>query len=360
MKRKLLALFFSCAISLTIWGESMNEPLNLMPVPESVVTQQGRFALSRTFTVGVAGFAGPRLRGAADRFLRRLDGRTGLFIAQETVGTWGAKERAGLMISCLREGKLRLGEDESYRLDVKPEGIDLSAPTDLGVLHGLETLLQLLTADRNGYYVPCARIEDRPRFPWRGVLFDVCRHFLPLEVIKRNLDGMAMVKMNVLHWHLSENQGFRIECKTFPKLHQLGSDGLYYTQDEVRGLIAYAADRGIRVVPEFDIPGHSTSWLVGYPELASAPGPYGIERGYGIKDPTFNPTLKQTYKFFDRFFAEMAALFPDVYMHIGGDEVNGKQWNDNPKIQEFMKKNGLKDNHALQAYFNRKIFRILE
>jgi hexosaminidase len=190
-------------------------------------------------------------------------------------------------------------------------------------------------------------------------MIDVARHFIPLDVLKRNLDGLEAVKMNVFHWHLSENQGFRAESKKFPKLHTLGSDGLYYTQDEIRDLIAYARDRGIRVVPEFDMPGHSTAWFVGHPELASAPGPYEIERKWGVFDPAMDPTNEKTYKFLDEFVAEMTKLFPDHYFHIGGDEVNGKQWDANPKIQDFKKSHGLKDNEALQAYFSQRIQKIV-
>ena len=186
-------------------------------------------------------------------------------------------------------------------------------------------------------------------------MIDVSRHFIPLDVLKRNIDGMAAAKLNVFHWHLSDNQGFRVESKKFPKLHELGSDGLYYTQEEVRDVIAYARERGIRVVPEFDIPGHSTAWFVGYPELASGPGPYQIERRWGIFDPAIDPTQEKTYKFLDEFIGEMAKLFPDQYFHIGGDEVNGKQWNANPKIQEFMHAHDIKNNQELQAYFNKKV-----
>jgi hexosaminidase len=171
---------------------------------------------------------------------------------------------------------------------------------------------------------------------------------------------MAAVKLNVLHWHLTEDQGFRVESKKFPKLHQLGSDGLYYTQDQVKEIIEYARERGIRVMPEFDIPGHSTSWLVGYPDLGSAPGPYSIERGAGIFEPALDPTRESVYKFLDGFLGEMAALFPDEYLHIGGDENEGKQWDRNPKIQAYMKENGIKDNHALQAYFNQRLLKILQ
>ena len=226
-------------------------------------------------------------------------------------------------------------------------------------MRGLQTFLQLVEMTPQGFAVPSVVIEDKPRFPWRGLMIDAGRHFMPVEVIKRNLDGMAAVKMNVFHWHLSENQGFRVESKRFPKLQEMGSDGLYYTQDQVRDVIAYARDRGIRVIPEFDMPGHSTAWFVGYPDLASAPGPYTIERKWGVFDPAMDPTRESTYKFLDAFIGEMAKLFPDQFFHIGGDEVNGKQWDANPKIQEFMRAHGLKNNADLQAYFNTRVQKIV-
>ena len=193
----------------------------------------------------------------------------------------------------------------------------------------------------------------------RGLMMDPCRHFIPVDAIKRNIDGMAMMKMNVLHLHLSEDQGFRIESKVFPKLHQMGSNGDYYTQEQMRDIIAYASDRGIRVVPEFDMPGHASSWFVGYPELASGKGPYAIEKKFGVFDPTLNPTKKSTYKFLKKFLTEMCKLFPDEYFHIGGDENNGKEWDANKGIQKFMKENNMTSNHELQNYFNNKVEAIL-
>ncbi len=227
--------------------------------------------------------------------------------------------------------------------------------TTLGIMRGLQTFLQMVQTTSDGFAVSAIAIQDTPRFPWRGLMIDVSRHFIPLDVLKRNLDGMAAVKLNVFHWHLSDNQGFRVESKKLPKLQEMGSDGQYYTQDEVRELIAYARDRGIRVVPEFDMPGHTTSWFVGYPELAGAPGPYQIERRWGIFDPAMDPTQERTYKFLDALIGEMAKLFPDQFFHIGGDELNGKQWDANPNIQAFMRAHGMKNNQDLQAYFNTRV-----
>jgi hexosaminidase len=171
---------------------------------------------------------------------------------------------------------------------------------------------------------------------------------------------MAAVKLNVFHWHLSDDQGFRVESKRFPKLQQEGSDGLFYTQDEIRGVVAYARDRGIRVVPEFDIPGHTTAWLVGYPELGTNPGPYEIGRKWGIYENALDPSREETYAFLDAFLEEMTALFPDPYFHIGGDEVKAKQWNASVRVQAFAKQNNLKDAHAIQAYFNQRVQKLLQ
>ena len=172
-----------------------------------------------------------------------------------------------------------------------------------------------------------------PALPGAASSSNVSRHFFPIEVLKRNLDGMAALKMNVLHWHLSDDEGFRVESKRFPKLHEVGSGGSYYTQAEIRDFLAYARDRGIRVVPEFDMPGHSRSWVAAYPDLASVPGPYRVGR-IANSDTVMDPTREGTYTFLDKFIAEMAALFPDAYFHIGGDEVNNQPWDANPKIQE--------------------------
>ncbi|MFA7361189.1 MAG: family 20 glycosylhydrolase [Candidatus Kapaibacterium sp.] len=253
-----------------------------------------------------------------------------------------------------------INTDESYTLEISSDKILVNSQTDIGAMRAIETIYQLIQTNADNIYLPCLKIEDHPRFQWRGLMIDVCRHFLPKSVILRNLDAMAMVKMNVFHWHLSEDQGFRVECKTFPKLHEMGSDGQYFTHEDVKEIIKYANDRGIRVVPEFDIPGHSTSWLVGYPEYASIPRDYKIERHYGAFDPTFDPTKEETYEFFDKFFQEMCALFNDEYMHIGGDENTGRDWDSSKSIQEFKRANNLKSNHELQAYFNNRIQKILE
>lgn len=338
--------------------------VDLMPVPAALQFGAGRLPIDASFKIAIHGEDDARLRNGLGRMLRRIEERTGITFPRTPTAGYvisGDAATAGFSIECAAPGSTVpvLGDDESYTLDVTATHAVLRAPTVIGALRGFETCLQLLQSDANGWYVPAVSVQDQPRFPWRGLMIDVARHWQPMDVIKRNLDGMALVKLNVLHLHLTEDQGFRIESKKFPRLQQLGSDGHYFTQDEMREIIAYAADRGIRVVPEFDIPGHATSWVTAYPELASAPGPYSIERKWGVFDPVLDPTNPKVYELLDGFLGEMAGLFPDAYMHIGGDENNGKQWNANPEIQRFIREHGLKDNAGLHAYFNGKVHAIL-
>jgi hexosaminidase len=338
-----------------------NQRRNLMPVPANVNWKSGRLPVTKNFTVALAGKTDERLKSYIFRVMRRLEGRT-IFEFSREYSTDPANATLSIETQSTGNAIPKLGDDESYNLEINEKQAKITAPTTVGAMRGLETLLQLLEHDKDGFYFPAVSISDKPRFIWRGLMIDSARHFQPMEVLKRNLDAMAAVKMNVLHWHLTEDQGFRVETKKFPELYLQGSDGDFYTQEQIREIIRYAADRGIRVMPEFDMPGHATAWLVSHPEIGSgAPGQtYKIERQPGIFDPTLDPTNEKTYKLLEPFFAEMAALFPDAYMHIGGDENEGKQWNANPRIQAFMKKNGIKDNHELQTYFNKRILKFLQ
>ena len=350
-----LVLFLLCSVA----AMAQDSPsLNLMPQPASMQTGSGQLIVNSSFSVAITGRTEIRLQRAVEIFLRDLRRQTGMLPIDATI-TGPAKASLVIHVDGASKDVQELGENESYTLDVTPSGAKLNASTTLGAMRGLQTFLQLVNITSEGFAAPAVTIKDEPRFAWRGLMIDVGRHFIPLEVLRRNIDGMAAVKLNVFHWHLSDNQGFRVESKKFPKLQQMGSDGLYYTQDEIRDLIAYARDRGIRVVPEFDMPGHSTAWFVGYPELASAPGPYSIERHWGVFDPAMDPTEETTYKFLDGFIGEMAKLFPDQYFHIGGDEVNGKQWDANPKIQAYMRAHGMRKNEELQAYFNKRVQEIV-
>ena len=331
----------------------------LMPQPAQLSTLDGRLTLTPSFAAMADRYRDARLDAAIARCLSRLGIQTGIsFLAfPPAAGTSGA-----LIVSVDGPGEAiqSIDEYESYSLEVNPSGAHLRAATVVGAMHGFETLQQLEQSDATGSFLPAVSIHDTPRFRWRGLMIDCGRHFIPVDVIRRTLDGMAAVKLNVFHWHLSEDQGFRIESRAFPKLTEMGSDGLFYTQEQAREIVAYARTLGIRVVPEFDMPGHTSAWFVGYPDLASAPGPFHIEREFGVFDPVMDPTREGTYKFLDTFIAEMAAIFPDHFMHIGGDENNGVEWKANPHIQAFMREHQLQDTAALQDYFNQRLLKILE
>jgi hexosaminidase len=332
----------------------------LMPLPHALTPKDGRLPIRATFRAAATGYSDAGLLGAIDRLTARVFRQTGIIPAPPKQTD---PSTATLRVECGARGPEypTLGEDEAYTLDVTAEAAVLHADTVAGALHGLATFAQLITpAAAGGFDAPAIHIEDRPRFPWRGLMLDVSRHWMPLAVIERNLDAMAAVKLNVFHWHLSDDQGFRAESKLYPKLQGGGSDGHFFTQEQMRHVVAYASDRGIRVIPEFDIPGHTTSWFPGYPELASAPGPYSIGRNFGIFDPCIDPTKEETYTFLDGFIGEMAAIFPDPYFHIGGDEVNGKQWKASAPINAYMQAHGIADNQALQAYFNQRVLKILD
>ncbi len=332
--------------------------MRAMPMPSSIEARDGALRIGPDFSVAVTGYSEPRLQRAADRLTRRVGSLTGMTLRPGA--PLGGRVSLTVRVQAASKAVQALNEDESYRLTVGSAGAELTAPNPLGAMHGLETFYQLIANGDDGWAVPGVAIDDHPRFAWRGLHIDVSRHFMPLDVIRRNLDGMAAVKLNVFHWHLSDDQGFRMESKLYPKLQGMGSDGLFYTQDEVRGIVEYARDRGIRVVPEFDIPGHATSWLVGYPELAAAPGPFQLIRTWGVYDPAMDPANPAVYTFLDGFIGEMAALFPDAYFHIGGDEVNGKEWAANKTdIPPFMQAHGFKTQHDLQAYFNLQVEKIV-
>lgn len=346
----LIAVFLS---SLSVFAQSQPQ-LNLMPMPANVQQGTGQLLITPSFSVAMTGTHESSLDSGVQRFMEQLSRQTGIPFQTKS----GAAPSLTVQANHGREAVQKLGEDESYELTVTDSGAKITAPTPLGALYGLQTFLQLVQITPAGFAAPAVTIKDQPRFPWRGLLIDVSRHFIPLDVMKRNLDAMAAVKMNVLHWHLSDDQGFRVESKKFPKLAGEGSEGKYYTQDQIREFIAYAHDRGIRVLPEFDTPGHSRSWFVGYPELASGPGPFRVDTEAGPSSVT-DPTREETYKFMDKFIEEMAKLFPDAYFHIGGDEVDGKFWEGNPKIQAFKQAHGLKTNQDLQAYYNQRLEQIV-
>ena len=330
-------LLLSAILPLTAFTLCARAELPLMPWPAQVTTYDGYYQLSKPSTNILDG------NGASDQRVIRSVNRLPSLGLQITV----TNPHPGIQ---------QYGDDESYHLLITPENATLTAPEPLGALRGVQTILQLL----NQGTLPAVDITDRPRFAWRGLSLDVSRHFLSPTAVKRTLDGMAAVKLNVFHWHLSDDQGFRVESLKFPLLQSKGSDGLFYTQNEIREIVAYAADRGIRVVPEFDIPGHATSWFAAYPSLATGRGPYSVIRQTGVHPATMDPSRESTYRFIDTFIAEMAGLFPDAFFHIGGDEVNAKgEWRRSQALRLYMRRNHILNFHELQADFNRRVQKIV-
>ncbi len=350
-----MTLVVSTMFGLLTWlATASAASLPLMPMPARLMPSEGWLRIDSSFRVALSGYSDTRLMAASDRLVARVAEQTGIPILPGKMAT--------LEVQCQERGSEypAFGDDESYELEITARGARLTAHTVTGVLRGFATFLQLLAPDAEGFRIPAVHINDRPRFPWRGLMLDVVRHWMPVAVVERNLDAMAAVKLNVFHWHLSDDQGFRVESKRFPRLTQMGSDGKFYTQAEIRQVVAYAQDRGVRVIPEFDMPGHTTAWLAGYPELASAPGPYAIERKWGVFEPTLDPSREAVYAFLDAFIGEMAGLFPDPYFHIGGDEVEDSQWKRSPSIQAFAREHQLANGRDLQRYFNQRLQKLVK
>lgn len=330
--------------------------LPLLPAPASVIEASGSFAVA---DAGIA-VADEGALAAAGR-LRSLVERTG-----------------GPALALTARGRIRFARDpgitgaERYRLVVTPSGATVSASTDAGLYYGAESLWQLIAASKDGR-IPALTIDDAPEFTWRGVMLDSVRHFQPVDYVKHLIDRMALAKLNTLHWHLTDDQGWRIEIDRYPRLTEVGgwrqpagaagvdADGKpvayggFYTKAEIRDVVAYAAQHHITIVPEIEMPGHATAAIAAYPELASiANPPASPSHDWGILPNLFNPD-ESTFTFLENVLDEVMALFPGRYIHVGGDEAVKDQWKANPAIQAKIKALGLKDENALQGWFTARI-----
>jgi hexosaminidase len=262
---------------------------------------------------------------------------------------------------------------EGYELTATPGGVTLRGGGPAGLFYGLQTLRQLLPVDGSGR-VPAVTIRDAPRFPYRGMHLDVGRHLFPVAFIKRYIDLLARYKLNVFHWHLTEDQGWRLEIRKYPRLTSVGAwrretvlgnqlrpyqgDGRpyggFYTQDDVREIVAYAAARHVTVIPEIELPGHSVAALAAYPELACTPGPFEVGTTWGVYEDIFCPS-ERTFAFLEDVLGEVLELFPSPYIHIGGDEVPKRRWKESPVAREVIRREGLADENELQGWFVRRI-----
>ena len=356
MKKKSLPVFF---VGLLMCGCQMKEVINeynVVPLPVTMSEQQGRFYLNSDVPIVVN--ASQQVKHIASGLSTTLLDIAGLKLKP----TDELHENVPSIVFDSIPGM----EKEAYKLSVTPQLIKITASAPNGFYYGLQTLYQLLPVDvyckeraRNAEWsVPCVEIEDAPTFRYRGAMLDVCRHFASIDYIKKFIDVLAAHKMNTFHWHLTDDQGWRIEIKKYPKLTEIGAVGnwhdaqaapQFYTQDDIREIVAYAAERQIMVVPEFDMPGHATAVCRAYPEVSG-----GGEGRW--KHFTFHPCKEETYRFISDVLDEIVALFPAPYIHIGGDEVHygNQNWFTDPEIQNFIKEKGLINETGLEHYFIRR------
>lgn len=347
MKLILASVFLSCSSYIFA---AVKVPL--MPMPTKVEPLSGTTELNSTLKVYIANEQVELLQPLLENSLINS-------LFKTLVLTGSQQAQLHIHITKAVSTLPYLNMDESYSLEIADNKVRLNSANQYGMLRGLATLSQLLFSSQQPLKLDNFKIYDEPTYPWRGLLFDGVRHFLPIADVKRTLRGLASAKFNVFHWHLTDDQGWRVELNSYPKLHKTASDGLYYTQSQIKEVVAYAAKLGIRVVPEFDVPGHASSIVLAYPELGSGTTLTEMERRWGVFKPLLDPSNSDVYTFVDEVVAELAGLFPDPYLHIGGDEVDDSDWQQNTKIQAFMATKKLADSHALHAYFNQRIAKIL-
>jgi len=344
----------------------------LIPVPEKLTLRSGSFALGAATSI----VADADLRVAAELLRDQLRPATGFPLAV-------VSSAKGSRIALSLDPAVGSLGDEGYRLTVTADEVTIRAPKPAGILHGSQTLRQLFPSDifrrapvaAASWTIPAVEIEDRPTFGWRGSHLDVGRHFMPKEFVLKHIDLLALHKLNVFHWHLTEDQGWRIEIKKYPKLTSIGAfrkdsmtaprtkdpalrkfagkpHGGFYTQDDVREVVRYAADRGVAVIPEIEMPGHAMAAIAAYPELGNTGQPIEVLTTWGITDHVLGVT-DNVLRFFEDVLEEVLELFPAKFIHIGGDECPKTEWHNTPSAQERMKKEGLKDEDELQSWFIR-------
>jgi hexosaminidase len=386
-----LLVFFAFATPISLLAQ---EP-SIIPMPVSMQAGQGNFSLLNNTVISIPSKQSD-VSKVATLLADKIKSATGFTFKIVEASTDAA-------IQFIRNAKpdIRLGS-EGYTLTVTATKIEIKANTDAGLFFGVQTLLQLFpkeierntTASDTKWQIPAVTIVDYPRFAWRGIMLDVSRHFFSKDYVKKYIDELARYKFNRLHLHLTDDNGWRVEIKSFPKLTQVGAwrvprtgtfgsndapkpgeaptDGGFYTQDDIRELVQYAKDRFIEILPEIDVPGHSMAAIAAYPELCVTkdtsihvnPGSsfstwFGNGKFEMHIDNTLNPTDEKVYQFLDKVFTEIAALFPYEYIHMGGDECYKGYWEKNPAVQAFMKKNNIKNGEELQSYFTKRVGEIL-
>jgi len=358
--------------------------LSIVPFPKSIETSSGKFIINDKFTI-IAESDDPGVKYVGDfleSYISRARGKKVPVLRSE-------EEKENVLILRINKQEEKSLGAEGYELKITPEKIVMRANKPAGLFYGVQTILQLLPAEIwssnppkkiKFMELPCVSIKDAPRYKYRGMHLDVGRHFFPVSFIKRYIDYIAMHKMNVFHWHLTEDQGWRIEIKKYPKLTSVGawrketmigrlSDrpyrydhtryGGYYTQDQIREIVKYAKERFITVIPEIEMPGHSVAALAAYPELSCTGGPFEVKTRWGVSKDIYCAGKEETFEFLENILTEVMDLFPSKYIHIGGDEAPKERWEKCPDCQRRIKQEGLKNEHELQSYFIKRIEKFL-
>lgn len=339
---------------------------SLLPQPREMSLSEGRWTFTDATRIDFQPDCEPA-RWAAERLRERLVGPTGLALPAEPCAE--SQPRSGQLLITTAGASPEM-PDEAYRLDLQPDRALLQARDPQGLLRGAATLWQLLPAELGAAEatgltasLPTGSLEDRPQLAWRGLHFDVCRHFYPVEHVKRTIDLCWQFKLNRFHWHLTEDQGWRIEIRRYPKLTEVGAwrgtnantYGGFYTQEEVRDVVDYARRRGIVVVPEIELPGHAMAALAAYPELSCTGGPFDVECLWGITPDVFCAGKDEVVTFLNNVFEEVLELFDSPWIHLGADECPKDRWKDCPACQKRIAEQGLADEYALQAWLVRQI-----
>jgi hexosaminidase len=385
--RNIICFFVLLIISGGCLGQSVSIASRIIPEPVSVQTEQGNFQLSKdTRIISI----GEQTTGIARMLAGMLDESTGLRLAVGKTNP-GMNEHS-IVLELNKVNNAALG-DEGYTLDVSPDKVVIAANQAHGLFYGIQTLMQLLPPDiENGKpsrtagnrHIPCVKITDYPRFGWRGLMLDVSRHFFSKKFVEEYIDEMAKYKFNVFHWHLTDDQGWRIQIKGLPELTETGawrvprtghwghfappqpgekaSYGGYYTQDDIREIVAYAQKRFITIVPEVDVPAHSLSLIASYPNLSCTGQKYPVNPGspfYTKEDNVLCVANDSTWLVLDKIFAQIARLFPGEYIHVGGDEAYKEFWKNCPKDQTLLKKEGITSLEGLQSYFEKKLEKMI-
>lgn len=370
-------LLFCLLVSSTAFAQGTNQ-YNLIPFPARFAGQDGQFTLTATTRVIVSPATDPAVRALAQTFVSQVKAANGLSISVVPTSPALAK---GANIALTLNKKLALG-DEGYKLTVTPGRVLAEAATTKGLFYATQTMRQLLPVGAStAVTMPACAITDKPRYGYRGLMLDAGRNFMPVAFVKKFIDLMALHKQNTFHWHLTEDQGWRIEIKKYPKLTQVGSKraesivgqyyqnypqqfdgkpaGGFYTQEEIKDVVRYAQSRFVTIVPEIEMPGHAQAALAAYPELGCDPAKgYQVFTKWGVSEDVYCPSEK-TFSFLQDVLTEVIALFPGKYIHIGGDECPKTAWKQSAFCQDLMKKNNLKDEHELQSYFIRRIEKFL-